>query len=274
MVIDSGVSDDQDNLGSDFNQGLSENRNLKKIVTLPNSTSVNDNCGHGTAMAGEVAAPRGIDGNSCGVAYDYDLVTCHASTDVYLDESREVKGVSDAYTLAANDSTIKITSMSMGRITNSSQIRDAIKYAYAKNKLLFCAGGTSFNFTAFFFGVSFPTTMPKVQAITGIKDNPDKIIACEDCHKGTQIDFVIVMEKRSNGMHAITTATSGNVPTTVGGSSVATATAAGIAALVWSRFPAYTRDEVLNKLITTASDYPESRYFFGWGKMNADLATQ
>ena len=81
------------------------------------------------------------------------------------------------------------------------------------------------------------------------------------------------MEKRSNGKHAISTAINGDVPTFVGGSSVATATSAGIAALVWSNFPSYSRDQVLNKLITTASEYPKKRYNFGYGKMNADLAT-
>ncbi len=274
MVIDSGVSDDQDNLGSEFNQGYSLGRTIQKIVTLPRSNSVNDNCGHGTAMAGEIAAPRCVDGNSCGVAYNCNLVTCHASEDVYLDESREVKGVSDAYTYAANDSTIKITSESTGRITTASQIRDAILYAYGKGKLMFCAGGTSFSWSAWWWGVIFPASISEVNAITGIKDYEDRVVACDDCHKGPEIDFVIVMEKRRGGLHALSTATSGDVPTTVGGSSIATATSAGIAALVWSRFPTFTRDEVLNKLITTASEYPNQRYYFGWGKLNADLATQ
>ena len=73
-------------------------------------------------------------------------------------------------------------------------------------------------------------------------------------------------------MH-LTTATSGDVPTTVGGSSVATATAAGIAALVWSRFPTYTRENLLNKLTTTASGYPNKNANYGWGKLNADATT-
>ena len=71
----------------------------------------------------------------------------------------EVKGVSDAYTTAADDPTIKITSMSVGRITTSSQIKDAIQYAYDKGKLMFCAGGTSTDFTSF-LGVIFPATLP------------------------------------------------------------------------------------------------------------------
>ena len=68
MVIDTGISPDQENMGSDFNQGYSTGRTLEKIHTLPGVTDANDNCGHGTAMSSTIAAPRGIDGNSCGVA--------------------------------------------------------------------------------------------------------------------------------------------------------------------------------------------------------------
>lgn len=272
MVIDTGVDPAQDNLGSEFNQGLSSGRSLEKIHTLVNSTDADDHCGHGTTMCGEAAAPRCIDGNSCGVAYNCDLVVCRATKDVYIDESTEVKGVSDAYTWAGDNTTVKITSMSTGRITSSSQIKDAIDYAYGKGKLMFCAGGTSFAWTNGFVGVIFPANLPNVQAITGVQDK-STLTACKDCHKGKQIDFVIVMQKSSNKLTALSTATSGDVPTTVGGSSVATSTAAGIAALVWSRFPTFTREDVVNKLITTSSKYPNKTANFGWGLLNADAAT-
>jgi hypothetical protein len=271
MVIDTGVSPDQENMGNDFNQGYSSGRTLQKMFTLPGATSADDVCGHGTAMSSTFAAPRGIDGNSTGVAYNCNLVVCKAVNDVIIDQSSEVKGVSDAYIFAADDPSIKITSMSVGRVTTSSQIKDAIIYAYDKGKLMFCAGGTSTNFTTW-YGVIFPATMPQVQAITGIK-NKDVLTACNDCHKGPAIDFVVVMQKISDGINPLANAMSGDVPTIVGGSSVATATSAGIAALVWSRFPGYTREEIVQKLTTTASAYPTKTNNFGWGKLNADAAT-
>ncbi|MBV9961944.1 MAG: S8 family serine peptidase, partial [Parafilimonas sp.] len=141
MVIDTGVSPDQDNMNSEFNQGYSSGRTIQKIFTLPGATSADDNCGHGTAMSSTATAPRCVDGNSCGVAYNSNLVVCKAVEDVIIDNSKEVKGVSDAYTYAGDDISIKITSMSVGRITASSQIKDAIQYAYDKGKLMFCAGG-------------------------------------------------------------------------------------------------------------------------------------
>lgn len=270
MVIDTGVSPDQDNMNSQFNQGYSSGRKLQKIFTLPGAVNADDNCGHGTTMSSTATAPRCTDGNSCGIAYNSSLIVCKAVEDVIIDNSKEVKGVADAYTYAADDASVKITSMSVGRVTSSSQIKDAIVYAYNKGKLMFCAGGTSSIFTSW-FGVIFPATLPQVQAITGIK-NTTALRVCSDCHKGPQIDFVIVMEKTSDGLNPLANATSGDVPTTVGGSSVATSSSAGIAALVWSAHPSETREQILQRLTTTASAYPTKTNAFGYGKLNAFAA--
>jgi subtilisin family serine protease len=282
FIIDTGCEYDQENLGSAFNQGSSSGRSVEKIVTLPRSTFLgiptgpvetpDDGCGHGTSMAGAAAAPRGTDGASVGVAYNCNLVTCRAAEDVLIDGSREVKGVSDAYTNAANRADVKIISMSMGKITSSSQISDAINYAYGKGKLMFCAAGTSFSWTAGWYGVIFPAYLSNVNAVTGVRDNNFKT-SCTDCHDGSETDFTIVMEKASNERHPLTLAMTGDAPSTVGGSSVSTATMAGIAALVWSRFPTYTRDQVLNKLIQNSANYPTRNGSYGWGNVNADGAT-
>jgi subtilisin family serine protease len=221
-------------------------------------------------MSSTVAAPRCIDGNSVGVAYNCNLIICRASNDVIIDESSEVKGVADAFTIAADDTSVKITSLSLGRVTTSSQIKDAIIYAYDKGKLMFCAAGTSSIFTSW-YGVIFPATMSQVQAVTGVKSR-STLSACNDCHKGAAVDFVTVMQQASDAGNPIANAMSGDVPTTVGGSSVATATAAGIAALVWSYHPSETRDQIVQRLVTTASAYPNRTSNFGWGKMDAYAA--
>lgn len=282
FVIDSGSETDQENLGTAFNQGSSAGRSIERIVTLPRSTflgiptgpveTADDGCGHGTAMAGACAAPRGTDGAACGVAYNCNLVTCRAAADVFLDESREVKGASDGFVKAANRSDVRIISMSMGRITSSSQLSDAIKYAYGKGKLMFCAAGTSFSWASGWFGVIFPASMAEVNAVTGVREN-NVNSACVDCHSGSQTDFTVVMEKAADGKNPLSLAMRGDAPSTVGGSSVATATMSGIAALVWSRYPSFTAAQVLNRLITNASNYPNRNNSFGWGLVNANTAT-
>ena len=282
FFIDTGCEFDQENLGSAFNQGNSTGRTIEKMVTLPQSAflgiatgpieTADDGCGHGTAMAGTCGAPRGTDGNACGVAYNCNLVTCRAAEDVYLDDSREAKGAADAFTNAANRTDVKIISMSMGRITSSSQIKDAIVYAYGKGKLIFCAAGTSFSWTSGWAGVIFPASLLQVNAVTGVRDN-SFITTCTDCHDGTETDFTIVMERYMDYRKPLTLAMSGDIPSTIGVSSISTATAAGIAALVWSRFPTYSRDQILNKLIQTSANYPTRNSRLGWGNLNADAAT-
>ena len=64
MVIDTGVSPNQNNMNSQFNQGYSSGRTVQKIFTLPGVTSADDNCGHGTAMSSTATAPRCTNGNS------------------------------------------------------------------------------------------------------------------------------------------------------------------------------------------------------------------
>lgn len=282
-IVDTGCSDEQENLGDDFNQGWSTERTIEKYVTLPQATNIwgqptglpetpNDLCGHGTSMQGACAGPRGIDGNAVGIAYNANLISIRAAADVYLDESREIVGVSNAFIQAGNNSSVRIISMSMGRLGTSSQISDAIKFAYGKGKLIFCAAGTSFWWTSWFGGVIFPATMAEAVAVTGIKNNLTS--ACASCHTGSKVDFVLVMEKASTGLHCITLADYGDDPATVGGSSVATASTAGIAALVWAKYPSWTRAQVFTRLKTSANYYPSRHGSFGWGRINAQLATQ
>lgn len=282
FMIDTGISYSQENLNGSFNQGFSSSRTLERLVTLPRRRFLGiinigppetpeDRCGHGTAMAGILAAPRGNDGNLAGIAYNANLVTCRASEDVFIDAAREVKGVSDAFTEAGSRNDVKVISMSLGRITVSSQIRDAILYASGRGKLIFCAAGTSFSFTAGWAGVIFPASMPEVQAVTGVKQHSN-FTACDECHSGPEVDFVVVMERAVDKSHPLTVADRGDDPSTIGGSSAATASMAAMTALVWSRHQNHSRDQILTLLQRYSSFYPQRHARWGWGKFQPALA--
>lgn len=282
FLIDTGISFSQENLGNAFNQGFSGGRVLEKMVTLPRkkilgiinwgpAETPEDQCGHGTAMAGILAAPRGTDGNVAGIAYNASLVSCRASEDVFIDAAREVKGVSDAFTEAGSRSDVKVISMSMGRITVSSQIKDAIQYAGGRGKLIFCAAGTSLPFTADWAGVIFPASMPEVQAVTGVKQFT-QFIACEKCHSGPEVDFVVVMERVSDSKHVLTVSDRGDAPSIIGGSSAATASMAAMTAIVWGKHPTYSRDQMLTLLQRYSNFYPQRHAKWGWGKFQPALA--
>jgi len=279
-IVDSGVSSNQTLLGSNFNDGLSSGRTIQKYGTFvdsiwPWSTTTdgpNDQCGHGTSMAAVAAAPRNDNGMPVGVAYNANLVTYRAASNVVLDGYHEQNGVKNALTALGNNTKVKIISMSMGHIFSVGKISDGVKFAYGKGKLLFCAGGTSTSFTTF-VGVIFPASMAEAVAVTGVKEGAT-YQKCDVCHTGSKIDFTVVMQRATSGNTVPVDGYYDNETNYVGGSSVATATTAGIAALVWSRNPTWTRTQVLTKMRQSSSFYPNKNAEFGYGNINALLAVQ
>ncbi len=279
-IVDTGVSPNQTLLGSSFNNGLSSGRTIQKYGVYVDSIwpwvtttdGVNDLCGHGTSMASVAAAPRNDKGLPVGVAYNANLVTYRAAYNVVLDGYQEQEGVKKAFTALADNTKVKIISMSMGYVFSVGKIEDAIRYAYGKGKLIFCAAGTSTNFTTF-VGVIFPAWMPETVAVTGVKEG-STYQACDVCHTGGKVDFTVVMQKAISGNTVPVDSYYDNQTDYVGGSSVATATTAGIAALVWSKHPTWTRDQVLGKMKQSANLYPNRNAEYGYGNINALLAVQ
>lgn len=279
-LIDTGTSQNQPKLqqNGEFNSGQSSGRTITRIGVYVSSwwpwsppDGPNDQCGHGTQMAGLIAAPRGSGGASVGVAYNCNLLAYRATGDVVINSSAEKNGVSTAIIQSANNSNVKIYSMSIGDVFWSNQVADAIYYAYGMGKLMFAAAGTSTSWTNW-YGVIFPATMAETVAVTGVKEGAP-LERCNTCHSGSAVDFIITMQRRyDNARTSLTLAMSGNTPSRVGGSSTATAMTAGIAALVWARNPAQTRAQVLQKLKNASSIYPNRHSQFGWGLINAQAA--
>lgn len=269
-LIDTGVSSDQSLLGSSFNNGASSGRTISKFGVY-NSDGSADQCGHGTKMASVMAAPRNNAGLPVGVAYNANLIAYRAAENVVLETSSEQNGVKTAFTELGNNTNVKIISMSMGHIFSVGKIEDGVKYAYARGKLIFCAGGTSTSFTNF-IGVIFPASMSETQAITGVKEGTSNQ-KCDVCHSGSQIDFTFQMERASGNTVPVLSYYNGQADY-VGGSSVATAATAGIAALVWAKNPSWTRDQVLNKMRQSATYYPTVNSSYGYGNINVLKAVQ
>ncbi len=279
-IIDTGASDSQDNLGSQFTSGNSGGRFIQKYSTKYSGSwwwkrkdSPHDQCGHGTSMAGLAAAPWSTDGNALGVAYKANLVTVRAVEDVLISTSNEKNGVKDALKLAGNRSDVKIVSMSIGNIISSGTVRDGIYYAYNRGKLLLAAAGTSTSFTNW-AGVIFPANMSQTTAVTGVKAQ-NSYQRCNTCHSGSKVDFTIEMQRSfDSNRNSLALSKNGNGTQYISGSSAATATTAGIAALVWATNPSMSRSTVVNRL-KNASQLGNNRSgSYGWGNINAQAAVQ
>ena len=274
-IIDTGTYPEQDRLNGNFGGG----RDLTRLgVYQPSFWSSrtdgpDDQCGHGTQMSGLAAAPLSATGSSVGVAYKSDLTAIRATSDVIINASKEKRGVKDALVIAGQYAGTHIVSMSIGDVFSSGTVEDGVYYAYNRGKLIFAAAGTSLSWTSW-YGVIFPASMDQTVAVTGIKSGTP-YERCNTCHDGDKVDFVAIMQRRGDDDRtALTLSRSGATPGYVGGSSAATATTAGIAALVWSTNPGQNRSQVLQRMKEASSIYPSRSGNFGWGVVNADLATR
>ncbi len=281
-IIDTGISPNQSLMNSAFNNGYSTNRTVQKFGTYVNSIwpwvtttdGVNDLCGHGSAMTSLATSPRNDKGYSVGVAYGANLISYRGTSDVMLESYQDQRGVSKALTAAGNRTDVKIISMSIGYLFSIGSVEDAVKYAYSKGKLIIAAGGTSTELTNNWVGVIFPANMPEVVAATGIKDL-STYEQCSDCHKGSEIDFTVVMQRSTDNNRTVPVLSYYDQQSDyVGGSSAATAITSGIAALVWSRFPTYNRDQVLEKMKKASQFYSSKNSNYGYGKIDVLKAVQ
>jgi len=154
----------------------------------------------------------------------------------------------------------------------------------AKEKMIFAAAGT-FGIEPIGViqpvGVIFPANLPTSHtlAITGVKntlDNENNTISCSTCFDGPEVDFVTIIQRTSNGNGPLTLASAGDFPKYTNGSSAATATAAGIAALVWSASPNETKDQIIDRLKNSTRDTQFDPIVrgnkHGWGRIDAFYA--
>ncbi len=278
-VIDTGLTPDQSLMNSDFNDGYSSGRTVEKKGTYVDSwwawsnnyDGVDDKCGHGTSMTSVAVAPRNDNNLPVGVAYNANLISYRAVSNVLIDDYHERRGIAEALTDLADRSDVKVVSMSIGSLTSSGTIEDAIRYAYNRGKMIVCAAGTSTSFTNW-YGVIFPASMNETVAVTGVKEG--QYSRCDICHSGSKVDFTIQMERSGSGKKIPILGYYNGQGDYVGGSSVATATTAGIAALVWSKHPNWTRAQVLQKLRESSDFYPNKNSEFGYGNIDALKAVQ
>ncbi|MBK5284277.1 MAG: S8 family serine peptidase, partial [Bacteroidia bacterium] len=213
--------------------------------------------------------PRNNQNATSGIAYKSSLHFIRGCDDVVLDESAELTGVKNALVAMGKIKQIKLISMSVGTPFYSSALYDGVVFAYNKGKMLIAAAGTSFSFTTW-WGVIYPASFSQCVAVTGVKENGS---TCSVCHDGGEVDFTIPMERDANSeRNSLSLQLSGTTASYIGGSSAATATAAGIASLVWSVKPSLTRSQVHTILRNTSQYYPSSSSSHGYGNLNAGAA--
>lgn len=268
-LLDSGISKDQVRLSSAGFKKSYSGRSISTKNILPPGIP---QCGHGTHMAGAIGAPV-YDSAIRGVAYEADLLNVNCSQDVVIDQPAEILAISLALKRIRKSksgySGVKIVSMSLAGLP-SLLIKTQLSKARKAGILVFSAAGTTPESLPKDFSF-FPSYLSTTVSVTGVYEGfPNKVAQnCDRCHYSKTVDFVVPMQRGKDSDDYLThSLTMDNAkPSNVGGSSIATATMAGVAALIWA-MPEHKNknaQQIINLMVQNAS-YPSARDpHFGWG---------
>ncbi|HEU0012898.1 MAG TPA: S8/S53 family peptidase [Longimicrobium sp.] len=255
-LTDTGLSSGQGQFTSTFAGGASSGRTIR-FLKVSSQPSVYDDCGHGTRMAGIIAAPWD-GGNVGGIAYKANFVSVRQASGVATVNSSDAK-----YSVrTAAQAGARVVVMAWESLNWLWQVSDEIEYWHYNYPVLFMgAAGTSGCWDGILdSNVVFPADMPEVVAVTGVT-YPSGGVPC-GIHHGGDVELTAYLDVPSTGRYT------GDV-VGMGGSSNATAIAGSVAALVWSRNTWMTRDQVRARLQQTAQYYPSRHSEEGYGLINA-----
>ncbi|MGW6533487.1 S8 family serine peptidase [Streptomyces venezuelae] len=226
-----------------------------KDVTGRPGGAEDDYEGHGTTMA-ELIAGSGRGGGLQGLAPDAEIIPVRTTTGKELGKKL---GDTPAAIRAAADSDARIINMSFGSDYMSQAERAAVKYAASKGKLLFAGVGNDAQTKNF---VGYPAAYPEVVGVSAA-GRSGKVAKFSEFGEYVDLAAPGLDIPRWCDKTFRSYCDEGG-----GGTSAATAIASASAALVWSKHPDWTANQVLRVLIDTAGrDWPkdEPSDYLGYG---------
>lgn len=274
-LIDTGVDASQPQLNSRFGLnpwGLSRQLWQTYASAAPWGMPWQDTCGHGTRMAGVIAAPQ--DGqNVVGTAPMADLISIRVGGDLAVFNAGTVINAIHIAMEPARPAHIIV--MAFGTTSTFSSLSDVIRYYYYRKDsagqlngpLFIAATGTSG--PAFLEplpnnNVLYPAELAEVVAVTGVR--PDGELDSWS-HYGTKTELAGFIRQGTVGVPGRHPGTPD--PTGIDAASGGTASVAGIAALVWSRYPHMNNMWLREHLRKSANRYPNHSNEVGYGTLFA-----
>ena len=230
-----------------------------------NTNDVTDDHGHGTHVAGTIAACGNNGIGVIGIAWQARIMPVKALNKAGYGLDSDL---ANAIVYAANNGA-DIISNSWGAEGTSQTIADAIAYAYNLGALIVAAagndGGDARNFS--------PANLPQVITVAATAPSGD---LATFSNSGPKIDVaapgVDILSLRANGTSM--GAAVGTDYTRASGTSMAAPHVSGVAALVLSEHPTYTNEQVRADLRVSAADLGTSGFdlTYGYGRVNAAAA--
>jgi len=228
-----------------------------------------DGNGHGTVMSGVAAAVTNNNVGIAGVAWNCKIMAVKIADDNW---HADVINIAEGIRYAA-DNGAKVICMAFS--ARSSAIREAVNYAYGKGAFLCCAAGNYGNSIK-----QYPAAYDNVTAVAATDHNDQQMDYTYDFN-GVRVvssygDWVDIA---SPGQEVYTTSPTYHVIACdtwgqelnydiISGTTLATPILAGVAALVFSKTPNLSPDEVKDILCGSVDPY-DSEYYLGTGRVNA-----
>jgi hypothetical protein len=221
---------------------------------IHNSSTPLDDNGHGTHVAGIIAATLN---NAVGIA---GVAQVHIMAEKALNSTGWGEDVDLAKAMVhAVDQGAKILSNSWGSDSDSWLIHDAVQYAYENDVLVVAAAGNAGSSVPF-----YPAAYPEVVSVAATDEFDDP---------ASFSNYGDWIEVSAPGVDVFST-----MPTYLfmnygylSGTSMACPHVSAVAALVWSRFPDASRNWVREQLRRSADDLGSTGFdaFYGYGRINA-----
>jgi len=226
-------------------------------VFLREDDQYNDGNGHGTHVAGTIAALDN-DLGVVGIAPAVDLYAVKVLTD---NGSGSVSAIVAGIQWTMKQDNISIINMSLGSSSYSQTFADACNAAFADGLLVVASAGNSGNEAGTGDTVGYPAKYDSVIAVAA-SNNLDQRAYFSST--GPAVELI------APGLNIESTIPGGYA--TYSGTSMASPHVVGVAALVWAADPNLTNAGVRNILQETAEDLGLDPNHQGYGLVRADLA--
>jgi thermitase len=224
---------------------------------VKNNADTSDVTGHGTEVAGTVAAATNNGIGVAGVSWAsvvMPLVTVDSTSfSAYSDVAAAIQ--------YAADHDVRVINVSIGGTASSNTLQSAVNYAWNRGALVFAAAMNS--------SVTTPNYPAACDHAVGVSatDESDKLAVFSNYGPWLTLS--------APGADILTTVNGGGYGY-VNGTSFASPIAAGVAALVLAANPQLTNQQVLD-IMKQSADHPGQAGFdpsYGWGRVNAGKAIQ
>ncbi|MHB9033920.1 MAG: S8 family serine peptidase, partial [Anaerolineae bacterium] len=223
------------------------------------TTSWEDDLGHGTHVAG-IAAGAANNGGILGVAPRAKIMpvkVCKADrTCDWVDIANGVYW--------AVDNGARVINLSLGDVTSSDTLRDALNYAYARNVVIAASAGNN--------GISVTNYPAAYTSTIAVAATTSADVRAYFSNMGNWLDvaapgyFIFSSYYQPVGSYGYYNYMSGT--------SMAAPHVSGLAALVLALRPGWTPEQVRSLITSTAVDLGDAGYdtSYGWGRINAGAA--